>query len=139
VPGSQLCFEITEANLMAVGAEDSRVLRQLRQADIRLAIDDFGTGFASLTYLQKLPVQEVKIDRSVIRELPDNRQADAIVTSVLTLAHSLDLTVVATGIETLDQSVFLRTLGCDLGQGNYLGRPRPADEVGETGPEAVPA
>lgn len=127
--GSQLCLEITEASLMAFRAEENNVMRQLRDADIRLAIDNFGTGLASLTYLQQLPVQEVKIDRSVIRGLPDNRQDDAVVTSVLSLAHSLDLTVVAEGIETLDQSAFLRTLGCDLGQGYFFGRPVPAEEI----------
>jgi diguanylate cyclase (GGDEF)-like protein len=130
--GSQLCLEITERTLMAVGAEDSEALRRLREAGISIAIDNFGTGFASLTYLQQLPVQEVKIDRSVIAGLPDNRQDDAVVTSVLALAHSLDLTVIAEGVETLDQSVFLRTLGCDLGQGDYFGSPQPGDEIGES-------
>jgi EAL domain-containing protein (putative c-di-GMP-specific phosphodiesterase class I) len=114
---------------MAVGPEDSEALRTLHEAGISIAIDNFGTGFASLTYLQQLPVQEVKIDRSVIAGLPDNRQDDAVVTSVLALAHSLDLIVIAEGVETLDQSVFLRTLGCDLGQGDYFGRPQPGDEI----------
>jgi diguanylate cyclase (GGDEF)-like protein len=127
--GPQLCLEITERTLMAVGAEDSETLRTLHEAGISIAIDNFGTGFASLTYLQQLPVQEVKIDRSVIAGLPDNRQDDAVVTSVLALAHSLDLIVIAEGVETLDQSVFLRTLGCDLGQGDYFGRPQPGDEI----------
>jgi diguanylate cyclase (GGDEF)-like protein len=129
LPGTRLCLELTESSLIEGAAAAEARLNRLHAAGVRLAIDDFGTGFASLTYLQRLPVQQVKIDRSFVQHLPASHEDDVIVTSVLNLAHNLDLTVVAEGIETEAQLRFLRTLGCDMGQGYLLGRPSPADEL----------
>jgi len=129
LPGSRLFLELTESILIQASAAAELQLERLEAAGVRLAIDDFGTGWASLTYLQRLPVHQVKIDRSFVRGLPDSREDDVIATSVIGLAHNLDLSVVAEGIETGAQSSFLRSVGCDLGQGYLFGSPRPGDEV----------
>jgi diguanylate cyclase (GGDEF)-like protein len=129
LPGSRLFLELTESILVQASTAAEVQLEQLDAAGVRLAIDDFGTGYASLTYLQRLPVHQVKIDRSFVRGLPDSREDDVIATSVIGLAHNLDLTVVAEGIETGAQSAFLRSVGCDVGQGYLFGSPRPGEEV----------
>jgi diguanylate cyclase (GGDEF)-like protein len=129
LPGSRLVLELTESILIQASTAAEEQLERLHAAGVRLAIDDFGTGYASLTYLQRLPVQQVKIDRSFVRGLPNSREDDVIATSVIGLAHNLDLTVVAEGIETGAQSAFLRSVGCDLGQGFLFGPPRPGDQM----------
>jgi diguanylate cyclase (GGDEF)-like protein len=129
VPAHQLCLEITESCLTEVTPQTADQLMLLREHGIELSIDDFGTGFASLTQLQQMPVQQVKIDQSFVQGLPFSRSDDVIVTSVLSLAHNLDLTVVAEGIETPEQASALRSMGCDVGQGYLFGRPQPATTI----------
>ncbi len=129
LPASRLFLELTESILIQASTATEGQLARLHAAGVRLSIDDFGTGYASLTYLQRLPVHQVKIDRSFVRGLPESREDDIIATSVIGLAHNLDLTVVAEGIETAAQSRFLRSAGCDLGQGYLFARPRPADQL----------
>lgn len=129
LPGERLCLEITESNLIETTAQAASQLAQLRDAGISLSIDDFGTGFASLTYLQRLPVQQIKIDKSFVDGLPHSRSDDTIVTSLINLAHNLDLTVVAEGIESPAQAAYLRALGCDLGQGYLFGKPRMISDL----------
>ncbi|MFQ5689898.1 MAG: EAL domain-containing protein [Gemmatimonadota bacterium] len=117
-----LQLEITEEALI----EGSSQLEKLKRLGVRIAVDDFGTGYSSLSYLKSLPVDSLKIDRSFISGLTRSERDEAIVQTVLTLARTLKLTVTAEGIETEAQAEKLRAMGCDMGQGFYLGRPAPA-------------
>ncbi|WP_439658714.1 sensor domain-containing protein [Lentzea sp. HUAS TT2] len=123
-PGS-LCLEITESALMRDPALAGRTLSALRDLGVRLAIDDFGTGHSSLAQLLTLPLDTLKIDRSFTAGLGRSDEATAIVTSIIAMAHAVDLTVVAEGVEQPEQLEILRGLGCDLAQGYHLGRPVP--------------
>jgi EAL domain-containing protein (putative c-di-GMP-specific phosphodiesterase class I) len=105
------------------------VLHTLHAAGIRVALDDFGTGYASLTHLKQFPVDEIKIDRSFIRDLERDANDAAIVTAVLQLGRSLGLDVTAEGVETLEQATFLGREGCTNVQGYLYGKPMPADRV----------
>ncbi|VVD60332.1 phosphodiesterase [Pandoraea eparura] len=102
-----------------------KVLEELHNWGVRIAIDDFGTGYSSLAYLQKLPVDDLKIDRSFVRGMSDSYASRAIVLSIISLAHSLGIAVTAEGIETREVMDMLRADGCDFGQGYYIGRPMP--------------
>jgi diguanylate cyclase (GGDEF)-like protein len=121
-------FELTESALMAdpVGALDT--LTRLKKLDVQLAIDDYGTGYSSLSYLQRLPVDTIKIDQSFVADMLQNKDSATIVRSTIELAHNLDLTVIAEGVE--DQGTFdrLAALGCDMAQGYCISRPIPADQ-----------
>jgi diguanylate cyclase (GGDEF)-like protein len=125
-----LRLEITESVLMDDAATTNEALVALRELGVRLSIDDFGTGYSSLTYLKRFPVDELKVDRSFVDGLGDDPEDSAIVAAVVNLAHTLDLRVVAEGVETEAQSLHLRKLGCDAAQGFYFGHAVPPDEVG---------
>ncbi|MHA7210046.1 sensor domain-containing protein [Arthrobacter sp. MDT1-65] len=130
VPGSALGIEVTESVLMTNLTRAHGNLTRLRSLGVQLAIDDFGTGYSSLSYIGQFPVDTIKIDGSFIAGLDNparRRESFAIVTAVISLAHSLGLTVVAEGIETPTQSLILHGLGCDQGQGYLFGRPRALD------------
>jgi len=129
LPSFRLFLELTESILIQASTAAEAQLERLRAAGVRFSIDDFGTGYASLTYLQRLPVHQVKLDRSFVQGLPESREDDVIATSVIGLAHNLDLTVVAEGVETAAQLAFLRSVGCDLGQGYLFAHPRPGDQL----------
>jgi diguanylate cyclase (GGDEF)-like protein len=129
VPPSSLCIEMTEGALVTDDPRNLAFLTALRSKGVRLSIDDFGTGYSSLSYLTKLPIHELKIDRSFITGLPNTNGNVAVVASVVALAHQLGLEAVAEGVETADELSTLRRLGCDLVQGYLLGRPMPADEI----------
>lgn len=129
LPPRVLCLEITESALITDDELSHRFLHELREQGVRLSIDDFGTGFSSLSYLTKLPVHELKIDRAFTAGLPD-RQADVtVVASVVGLAHQLGMRTLAEGVETDAQIAEVQRLGCDLVQGYLLGRPMPAQEI----------
>jgi EAL domain-containing protein (putative c-di-GMP-specific phosphodiesterase class I) len=121
-------FELTESALMVDPAGALDTLTRLKRLDVRLAIDDYGTGYSSLSYLQRLPVDAIKIDQSFVGEMLCNKDSATIVRSTIELAHNLDLTVIAEGVE--DQNTFdrLAALGCDMAQGYCIGRPIPADQ-----------
>ena len=118
--------EITESVLMADPQRANRTLLGLHELGVRIAIDDFGTGYSSLAYLKRFPAQTVKIDRSFVSGLPDDRDDAAITQAVIAMAHSLGLEVVAEGVETQAQLEHLRGLGCDEAQGYLIGRPMAA-------------
>jgi diguanylate cyclase (GGDEF)-like protein len=128
-PANRLTLEITESALMADRERALATLRAIRGLGITLSVDDYGTGFSSLTYLRDLPVQELKIDRTFVTHVADDRSDAAIVKSTIDLAHSLGLDVVAEGIEDSRALAMLDQYGCDLAQGYYLGRPVAASEL----------
>jgi EAL domain-containing protein (putative c-di-GMP-specific phosphodiesterase class I)/CheY-like chemotaxis protein len=124
-----VCLEVTESMLMEDADASIDTLDRLRALGFRVAIDDFGTGYSSLSYLRRLPVDLVKIDRSFVAQLGIESESTAIVTAVVHLARSLGLGTVAEGVETAEQGLQLKLLGCDLGQGYHWGRPMPAGEL----------
>ena len=124
-----LSLEITETTIMADTEAAAETLRAIRALGVHLAIDDFGTGYSSLTYLRRFPVETLKIDRSFVAGIGRDLEDEAIVDMILSLARALGLQVVAEGVETAGQRDRLRSLGCDLMQGFYFGRPMPADQA----------
>ena len=118
-----IMLEITENGMMTNPGRSVEVLKQLSELGIRLSVDDFGTGFSSLSYLQRLPVHEVKIDKSFVMNMDANDSNKTIVESVITLGHNLGLSVVAEGIETNKVLVALKALNCNCGQGFLISKP----------------
>ncbi len=118
-----LKLEITESVVMEDADSGTTMLRQLRDLEIQLSIDDFGTGYSSLSYLHRFPVNTLKIDRSFVSRMGANGENSEIVRAILGLAHSLELDVVAEGIETSEQLDLLRRFGCDFGQGYFFSKP----------------
>lgn len=129
IPAERLTVEVTES--AAVVDRDRAVagLEALSASGVSVSIDDFGTGNASIEYLATLPAREIKIDRSFITDILEDRRAEAIVRSTIDLARNLELSVVAEGIETEAVMDHLTTLGCDVGQGYFISRPLPAEEL----------
>jgi diguanylate cyclase (GGDEF)-like protein/PAS domain S-box-containing protein len=124
-----LKLEITESVVMQDAEATIEILQILKELGIRVAIDDFGTGYSSLTYLKRLPVDTLKIDRSFVNGLGHDAQDTAIVDSVVALARTLQLSVTGEGVETLAQARHLRKLGCDRGQGFLYARPLPPTDM----------
>ena len=122
-PPTRLELELTETMVMANAAETLSILNQLRAMGLSLAIDDFGTGYSSLVYLKQLPIDMLKIDKEFISDLTTDPDDEAITTTIITMAHSLGLTVIAEGVETKDQLDFLREHACDEIQGYWLSQP----------------
>ena len=128
---ARLEFELTESLLMEDTEANRGVLAGFSRIGVRLAIDDFGTGHSSLSYLRRLDVDTLKIDRSFVNELPHDAEDCAIATAVVALGRSLQMKVVAEGVETTEQADFLRQLGCDEMQGYWLSRPVPAPQLAQ--------
>src|SRR6202163_2755595 len=126
---SVIDIEITESLIMEDVAGTIEKLKILRDLGMRIAIDDFGTGYSSLGYLAKLPVHSLKIDRSFINAMADDADTMTLVSTIISLAHSLRLIVVAEGVETEDQAKVLRLLRCDEMQGYLVSRPIPVKEL----------
>ncbi|PZU93762.1 MAG: diguanylate cyclase [Pseudanabaena sp.] len=122
-------LEITEGIMMNQVEERVILLNQFRDMGIKLSLDDFGTGYSSLSYLKNLPIDTLKIDRVFIEYITHNEHDRVIVSSLINLSHSLDLTVIAEGAETQEQVDLLRVLGCDRIQGHFFYKAMPADEV----------
>ncbi|MDT0165689.1 EAL domain-containing protein [Actinotalea sp. AC32] len=129
VPASSLVLEVTETGILSDPARVDLIIGALRLFGIGIAVDDYGTGHASLGYLKRLDIDELKIDRSFVSDMGRDAQDHAIVRSTLALARDLGLRVVAEGIEEESTAAELRALGCDVGQGYHLGRPVPAAEI----------
>jgi EAL domain-containing protein (putative c-di-GMP-specific phosphodiesterase class I) len=121
-----LQLEITEEFLMADRGRARAVLGGLRERGVAIAIDDFGTGYSSLAYLRDLPIDELKLDRSFVHPMAQDPRATALVSSTVALAHSLDLRMVAEGVEDDAAYTALERLGCDEAQGYWMSRPLPA-------------
>ena len=127
-PGT-ISLEITESALMEDSEASAAVMHQLKALGVRLAIDDFGTGYSSLAYLQRFPVDELKVDGSFVSRFHGKTQDTAIVAAMVNLAHSLHLVASVEGVETVGQLEQLRKLDCDLAQGFYFGHPQPVDQL----------
>lgn len=128
-PG-RLTLELTEDSVMNYQVESLRPMHALRDLGVRLSVDDFGTGYSSLAYLRHLPIHEVKIDKTFIIGMGNDRGARSIVKSIINLSHDLGLEVVAEGVEDHATLQVLEDTGCDIVQGYLLGRPMPAHQVG---------
>ncbi|MCW5641263.1 MAG: GGDEF domain-containing protein [Rhodoferax sp.] len=124
-----LDIEITESMIMQDVGETSRILQMLRGVGVDIAIDDFGTGYSSLAYLARLPINSLKVDRSFVHGMDSGEQGVMIVGSIISLAHSLRLVVVAEGVETEEQAAILRGMRCDLMQGFLISKAVPFDEL----------
>ena len=131
-----LALDMTETVLIRVSEDNTQALDALKEMGVRLGLDDFGTGYSSLSYLKRLPVDRVKVDKSFVKGLGENATDTALVRMIIDLCHTLGVEIVAEGIETSEQAVLLRDMGCDLGQGYYFARPLPGEELAERLPKA---
>jgi diguanylate cyclase (GGDEF)-like protein/PAS domain S-box-containing protein len=121
-------LELTESLFMSEVTPAVDLLHRMKALGVNLSIDDFGTGYSSLSYLSRFPIDVLKIDRSFVADITDDANDAAIVSSIIALAHNLKLSVIAEGVETVEQLDYLRSQGCDEMQGYYFSRPVPADE-----------
>ncbi len=128
LPASALELELTESTLLETRSQVTETLLALEQLGIGLAIDDFGTGYSSLSYLKRLPITALKIDQSFIRDLSSDPDDRILAATIINLGHSLQLKVVAEGVETDEQRRILLEQGCDMAQGYFFGRPLPAEQ-----------
>jgi predicted signal transduction protein with EAL and GGDEF domain len=129
VPHHAIQLEITETGLMKDLQNVIPSLHRLNEIGVEISIDDFGTGYSSLAYLTTLPISELKIDRSFVRDLGITPQSSAVVTAIIALARSLGLRVVAEGVETLRQMEVLHRLGCGVMQGFLFSKPQPPEDI----------
>jgi EAL domain-containing protein (putative c-di-GMP-specific phosphodiesterase class I) len=131
LPGDSLELEITETAIMNHSNNPAEALVALHAMGVHVAIDDFGTGYSSLSYLRQIPVDRIKIDQSFIRDAPFNEDAAVVASTIVQLAHSLRLDVVAEGVENHAQQEFVRQTGCRYAQGFYYSRPISAARLSE--------
>jgi diguanylate cyclase (GGDEF)-like protein len=124
-----LALEITESCIMDKPEKLIKILARLRSHGLKISMDDFGTGYSSMSYLKRLPIDQLKIDREFIRSIPDNIDDCNITRAIITLGHSLGLNVIAEGVETSEQFKFLKTESCDEIQGYFFGKPQSATEI----------
>ncbi|MBI5753227.1 MAG: EAL domain-containing protein [Hydrogenophilales bacterium] len=123
----QIGIEITESLLMERPEDAIRTLKNFSDMGVQISVDDFGTGYSSLSYLKRFPLDKLKVDRSFVRDIATDPDDAAIVTAIIAMAHSLNIQVVAEGVETEQQMQFLRSRGCDEYQGYYFSRPVPSE------------
>jgi EAL domain-containing protein (putative c-di-GMP-specific phosphodiesterase class I) len=129
VPAELLELELTESLLMNNTDSTITLLRNLKAAGVQISIDDFGTGYSSLACLRRFPIDKLKIDRSFICDVTHNPDDAAITLAIIQMGHSLDLVVIAEGVETKAQLAYLRRHKCDQVQGYYFSRPLPVTEL----------
>jgi diguanylate cyclase (GGDEF)-like protein/PAS domain S-box-containing protein len=124
-------LELTESMVMQHPERATAILHALKRTGVRLAIDDFGVGYSSLTHLKRFPIDTLKVDRSFIRDIPQNSEDRAITEAIIAMGKSLDLTIVAEGVETLEQQTFLQEHHCDEMQGFYFSKPIPSEQFAQ--------
>lgn len=129
IPTTFLELELTEQVLIENSQTHTQFMQDMRDNGITLAIDDFGVGYSSLSYLKHFPINALKIDRSFVKDLPDDKDDATITQTIVSLARNLDIGIVAEGVENQEQADFLINLGCTIGQGYFYSRPVPADEA----------
>lgn len=122
-------LEVTEDQIMMNPDEAIEILREISRIGVKIAVDDFGTGYSSLSYLKKLPINKLKIDQSFVRDLPNDGEDSAITKAIIALAQSLNLEIIAEGVETGEQKEFLVHNGCENIQGYFYSKPLPADKM----------
>lgn len=127
-PAEYLELELTESLLMADTEATMQTLAELKRLGVKVSVDDFGTGYSSLAYLKRFPLDWLKVDRSFVKDIPDDADDAAIASAIIAMAHSLRLGVIAEGVETEEQLAFLRDKGCEVVQGYFYSKPLPADE-----------
>ena len=128
IPAQRIEIEITERFIMEYSTTNMSILEDLRNIGCKISIDDFGTGYSSMSYLKSLALDTIKIDKSFITDLPYDSHDAEVSKAIIALSKSLGYQVVAEGIETAEQEAFLKTYGCDIGQGYYFAKPMPAEE-----------
>jgi EAL domain-containing protein (putative c-di-GMP-specific phosphodiesterase class I) len=131
LPASKLELEISEATAMSDAAQTLKILTALKQRGVYLCVESFGTGYSNLSYLKRFPIDSIKIDHSFIHELESDKEAAAIVSAIIQLAHSMNISVIAEGVETTGQRDFLARHGCDEIQGFLYSIPLPAEDYAE--------
>ncbi|HEY6241742.1 MAG TPA: EAL domain-containing protein [Burkholderiales bacterium] len=124
-------LELTESMVIQNAERAGKVLAELKKMGVRLAIDDFGVGYSSLTHLKRFPIDTLKVDRSFIRDLPQDPEDRALTEAIIAMGKSLNLTVVAEGVETIEQQTFLHDHNCDEMQGFFFSKPIPSDQFAE--------
>ncbi len=129
IEASRIQLELTESVIMSSASESIKLLHRLKDVGFSLAVDDFGTGYSSLGYLKRFPIDVLKVDRSFVKDIPDDPNDVAIVEAVIAMSRKLGLKVVAEGVETEEQMTFLEKLGCDYVQGFLISRPVPPIEL----------
>jgi diguanylate cyclase (GGDEF)-like protein len=138
LPARLLCLEVTENVLVRDAGAAIVTLTALHDRGVRVAIDDFGTGWSSLTYLQQFPVDEIKLDRSYVSRVEEDQAAATIVGSLITMAHTMGLSVTAEGVETAGQDAFLRDHGCDTAQGFLYAKPQASFKASQLLRNGIP-
>mgnify|MGYP000900317984 CR=1 FL=1 len=128
ISAEQLEFEVTESLLATDIQHAIELLKSLQKLGSTIAIDDFGTGYSSLNYIKRLPLDKLKVDRAFIKDLPDDNDDKQITAAIIAMAHTLNLRVVAEGIETKEQMHFLQGLNCEIGQGYLFDKPISPEE-----------
>lgn len=124
-----LHLELTESMLMDTGTATIEKLEQIHAVGIRFSIDDFGTGYSSMSYLKRLPISTLKVDKSFVQDLPDNTDDAAIAKAIIAMAQSLKMHVMSEGVETVEQAEFMLSNGCDYSQGYLFSKPVPAEQI----------
>jgi EAL domain-containing protein (putative c-di-GMP-specific phosphodiesterase class I) len=129
IPARRLQVEITESVLIKDETQTLKILEEIKNLGVQIALDDFGTGFSSLSYLTKLNIDKVKIDRSFIVHIPYDKKSNSLIESIITLVHNLDFQLIAEGVEEKDQLDYLKSNACDMIQGYYFYKPMPIEEL----------
>lgn len=129
IENDKIQFEVTETALMEDLNESTKVLREIKDMNVKIALDDFGTGYSSLTYLKKLPIDVVKLDRDFIRNISEISEDEVVAKNIINLTHQLNFKIVAEGIETKEHLEFLRLNDCDYGQGYLFSKPITKEEL----------